>query len=272
MSAWSAGSLGSQFWGSGERGRLPRVRMFCPFYLLPRHRIRSVASTFPGSSLWRSQAGNTFSPDRDTPPHTRGIPVILLLRGGHHLASLTAHTVLHFSGFLVSAPCPGISQVPNAPLNEWIDELETQQWKWKGKGGFGRGSEGKGDKPGDKKRVRRSHSGARISTVSDGKDEGTKAGRRVGRWWGLFADGGDFEVKQSIQVKDSGPGRWNRNPMYCCGQQKCQQNIAVHHHKGCWKQSRKYLPTNFCTWKSIYSFGCQTWDINNKARKSPGGN
>lgn len=123
-----------------------------------------------------------FQPRSGHPPtHTRGIPVILLLRGGHHLASLTAHTVLHFSGFLVSAPCPGISQVPNAPLNERIDELETQQWKWKGKGGFGRGSEGKGDKPGDKKRVRRSHSGARISTVSDGKDEGTKAGRRVGR-------------------------------------------------------------------------------------------
>ncbi|XP_057165935.1 gamma-tubulin complex component 3 [Ursus arctos] len=44
------------------------------------------------------------------------------------------------------------NRVPNAPLNERIDELETQQWKWKGKGGFGRGSEGKGDKPGDKKR------------------------------------------------------------------------------------------------------------------------
>lgn len=89
--------------------------------------------------------------------------------------------MLHLSGFLVPALHPVISQVPNAPLNERIDELETQQWKWKGKGGFGRGSEGKRDKSGDKKRVRRSHSGARISTVSDGKDEGTKAGRRVGR-------------------------------------------------------------------------------------------
>lgn len=89
--------------------------------------------------------------------------------------------MLHLSGFLVPALHPVISQVPNSPLNERIDELETQQWKWKGKGGFGRGSEGKRDKSGDKKRVRRSHSGARISTVSDGKDEGTKAGRRVGR-------------------------------------------------------------------------------------------
>lgn len=87
----------------------------------------------------------------------------------------------------------------------------------------------------------------------DKKDKGTNAGRQVGEMTRLICRQVAFEVKRSIQVKYSGPDRWNWNPIHCCGQQKCQQNIAVHHQEGCWEQSRKYT-TNFCTWKSIYIF------------------